>query len=105
MEARLALRDEEPDYEDGRGVEGSRFTVWDVTSGLPDDSREADDRRAERALRDLRARVKAARGEASRYESSEESPARDPGRLLAFCARWGITREQFREGVAASRRE
>lgn len=35
------------------------FSAWESTSGLPDDSREADERAAERSVRDLRARVEA----------------------------------------------
>ncbi len=38
-----------------------RFSLLDITSGLPDDSREADEREAERRLADLRGRVKRAR--------------------------------------------
>ena len=39
-----------------------QFSLLEITSGLPDDSREADERAAEPRLRDLRGRVKAARG-------------------------------------------
>lgn len=38
-----------------------RFSSWDVTSGLPDDTREEGDWRAGARLRYLRGRVKAAR--------------------------------------------
>jgi hypothetical protein len=38
-----------------------QLSLLEITSGLPDDSREADERAAERRLRNLRGRVKAAR--------------------------------------------
>ena len=37
-----------------------QFAVDEITSGLPDDSREEDERQEERRLRDLRGRVRAA---------------------------------------------
>ena len=40
---------------------GRRFSLLEVTSGLPDDSREEDEREEARRLRDLRDRVRAAR--------------------------------------------
>ncbi|MGP8159197.1 MAG: hypothetical protein ACLPWO_06305, partial [Thermoplasmata archaeon] len=50
------------DNEDAEGFAATptrQFSLLEITSGLPDDSREADERAAERRLRDLRGRVKA----------------------------------------------
>jgi len=64
-EARILYRVPE---EDGAR---SRFSELDITSGLPDDSREADERVAERRLRELRGRVKAARAAISATPGAE----------------------------------
>jgi hypothetical protein len=69
-EARTAYRDVD---EDGDRSIHPRFTVWDTASGLPDDSREADERTAERRLRDLRGRVKAARAALSARPVAQEA--------------------------------
>jgi hypothetical protein len=99
-EARTAYRDE--DDEGGEEVPiRSRFTVWDTTSSLPDDSREADELAAARRLRELRGRVKAARAALSRARGAEEALRADWRREAAFYARFGITQTQFRHGVAA----
>lgn len=62
LEARLAFpgADEDEDAEEIAGAT-RRFSVLETTSGLPDDSREEDERRAERRLREMRARVKESR--------------------------------------------
>jgi hypothetical protein len=57
--ARTAYR-ERADEEGEEVPVHSRFTVWDPTSGLPDESREAEERAGGRRLRDLRGRVRAA---------------------------------------------
>ena len=54
-----------------------RFSALEITSGLPDDSREADEKRKERRLRDLRARVKVARGVVSTRPGLAEILAAD----------------------------
>jgi hypothetical protein len=103
-EARTAYR--EGDDGEGEAVPTrSRFTVWDVTSGLPDDSREADERAAERALRDLRDRVKAARAAISTTPRAEQAMRADWLREGAFYAQFGITKAQLRDGVARLRDE
>jgi hypothetical protein len=76
-----------------------RFSVWEITSGFPDDSREADERLAERSLRDLRGRVKAARATISAIPGAEAVLRHDWVRAAHFYARFGITEEQFRQGV------
>ena len=60
-----------PCHRRGRGRGGDytptqRFSLLDITSGLPDDSREGKEREAERRLRDLPGRVKAARAVVAR---------------------------------------
>jgi hypothetical protein len=97
-EARTAYR--EGDDEEGEEVPSrSRLTVWDTTSGLPDDSREADERGAERRLRDLRGRVKAARAAISASPGAAEAIRADWRRGAGFLARFRITQVQFRQGV------
>jgi hypothetical protein len=90
-ESRIAFRDADAPETDG--VEGSRFSLLEITSGLPDDSREADERAAERALRDLRGRVKAARAVVSMTPVLAETLQRDWQRAARFYARFGITEE------------
>lgn len=77
------------------------FTSSDRFGGnhLPDDSREADERRGERALRDLRARVKRARVVISQHPEIVEAIRRDWRKAAWFYALWGITGQQFREGI------
>jgi hypothetical protein len=82
-------------------VVGSRFSLWEITSGLPDDSREADDRAAERALRDLRGRVKAARAMVAKTPRLAETLHLDGERAARFYARFGISEAMFRGGVPA----
>ena len=97
LESRVALPGEEDEAPEApRG----RFTLADVTSGLSDDSREADERAAARHLADLRGRVKAARAAIARAPGAAEDLLRDPPRAAWLCARFGITPEQLRHGVA-----
>lgn len=96
VEARVAFPDhDEPD----ESLAGSRFSAWDVTSGLPDDSREADERAAERQLRDLRGRVKVARTVVAREPRLKELLTRDDPNGARFCAQFGITSELLRSGA------
>jgi hypothetical protein len=102
-EARTAYREGD---EEGEGVPiPFRFTIWDTTSGLPDDSREADERAAERRLRDHRGRVKAARAAISTTPGAEQAMRADWLREAAFYARFGITKARLRDGVAKLRDE
>ncbi|HZY91996.1 MAG TPA: hypothetical protein VFG07_04375 [Thermoplasmata archaeon] len=71
-----------------------------MTSGLPDDSREADERQAERALHDLRGRVKATRAFVAQHPGMADALRADWRRASWFYARWGITVEQFCGGVS-----
>ena len=56
-----------------------QFSLLEITSGLPDDSREADERAAERTLRDLRGRVKAARAVIATTPGARGDPPRATG--------------------------
>ncbi len=76
-----------------------QFTFLEITSGLPDDSREADEREAARGLRELRARVKAARAVTATTPGLAETLARDWRKAAQFYARFGITERMFRHGV------
>jgi hypothetical protein len=97
-EARTAYRGVE---EDAENPSHHRFSVWDVTSGLPDDSREADERAESRRLRDLRGRVKAARAALSVTPEARDAMRVGWLREAAFYARFGITQAMFREGVSS----
>jgi len=79
-----------------------RFSFWEITSGLPDDSREADERREEHYLRDVRARVKLARAVVSRMPGLAATLRERPDRAARFYARFGVTEEMFRQGIPIS---
>ena len=100
LEARIAI----PSVEDAEEIPTPRrrFTVWETTSGLPDDSREADEKEAERQLRDLRGRVKAARARVSSTPGLSEILANDWGKAARFYTGYGITEEMLRYGVLGS---
>jgi hypothetical protein len=97
VESRVVFRDEDAPETDGVG--GSRFSLLEITSGLPDDSREADELAAERCLRDLRGRVKVARAVVSTTPGLAGLLQRDWQRAARFYARFGITEEVIRERV------
>ena len=75
-----------------------QFSLLEITSGLPDDSREADERREAGQLRDLRGRVKAARAVVSTTPGLAELLATDWQKAKRFYARYGIAEAQFRRG-------
>ncbi len=90
--------------EAGRGAEEiatptRRFSVLDITSGLPDDSREAEERIAESRLHDLRGRVKVARKVIASTPGLSEVMASDWRRAARFYARIGVTEGLVRHGV------
>jgi hypothetical protein len=99
-EARAAYR--EGDEEGEEVPVHSRFTVWDTTSGLPDDSREADERAAERRVRDLRERVKVARSVVAATPGLAENLQRDSQRAARFYTRFGVKEGQLRHGVPST---
>jgi hypothetical protein len=78
-----------------------RFNAIEVTSGLPDDSLEGDERQAERRLRDLRERVELARSMVSRTPGLAETLTTDWQKAARFYARFAISEALFRDGVPA----
>jgi len=98
-EARVAFPDADPNDEDA--PVSRRFTLLDITSGLPDDSRETAEKEVERRLRDLRGRVKAARAIVSSTPGLAEVIASNWRRAARFYTRNGITEKMFRHGVPA----
>ncbi len=97
-EARLALPgvDDDPDEVE---VGDRRFSLLEITRGLPDDSREADEHREEHYLRDVRARIKLARVVASKMPGLAAILRERPDRAARFFARFGISETQFNLGV------
>jgi hypothetical protein len=79
-----------------------QFSPLDITSGLPDDSPEAEERAATRQLREIRARVKVARAVVSMTPGLAETLAIDWQKAARFYARCGITEGPFRHGVVVS---
>jgi hypothetical protein len=96
-EARVASPDSDPDEEDG--VDSRRFSLLEITIGFPDDSREADERAASRQLREVCARVKAARALVEQNPGVVETLSRDWRKAAWFYARFGITETRYRHGA------
>ncbi len=97
-EARVVYRDADEDVEE-IATSTRRFSLLDITSGLPDDSREAEEHEAERRLRDLRGRVKRARAVIARTPRLAETLRSDWQRAVEFSARYGVREEHVRHGV------
>ncbi len=85
-ETRLAFRESE-----GDGLDDRRFTALDVTSGLPDDSRDADQRARAWVEAQRRGRVCAALAALEAHPEAREQVFRDQTKLRLFCARFSIT--------------
>jgi hypothetical protein len=83
-------------------VANSRFSERDITSGLPDDSREEDERQEERRLREVRARVRAARAVVATTPGLAEILKNNWRRAAMFYAKHGTTEEIFEQGIPAS---
>jgi hypothetical protein len=98
-EARVALPDAD---QEGDAIDPRRFSLLEITSGLPDDSREADERITEGRLREVRARVKAARTVVATTPGLAETLAGDWIKAAWFFARFGVTESMFRRGVAVT---
>lgn len=94
----MILRDTDEDPEE-IATPTRTFSWREVTSGLPDDSREVDEREEARRLRDLRGRVKAARAAISATLGGEQVPRQDRTKAAQFYVRFGVTETQFRHGV------
>jgi hypothetical protein len=92
-ETRVGYRDvnEDPDF----GCDSRRFTLLEVTRGLPDDSREEDERAKDRRLRELRIRVKKARAVVASTPGLDEILTKDWQKAARFYALFGITTEGF----------
>ena len=67
-----------------------RFTLAEITSGVPDDSREEDEREEARRLRDLRGRVKRARAVVATTPGLAKMLAGDRQGPARFYAKSGI---------------
>jgi len=100
LEARIAIP-AESDPDEGFLTPTRRFTLAEITSGLPDDSREADERTMARRLHDLRGRVKTARALVSTTPGLAATLKFHWRKAALFYARFGITESTFRYGVAA----
>jgi len=104
FESRVAIggadADEDAEGELSLATPTRQFSVLEITSGIPDDSREADERAAERRVHDLRGRVKASRAAISKTPGAEEVLRRDWMKAARFYARFGVTEDMFRRGVS-----
>ena len=76
-----------------------QFSLLELTSGLPDDSREADERDAERRLRDLRGRVKAAQAAVSATPGAETMLRQKWAKAAHLYAHFAIPETLFWHGV------
>lgn len=100
VEARVVYRERDEDADEF--VPPTRtFRVLDITSDLPDDSKEAEERGAERQLRDLRGRVKRAREVITGTPGLFDLLAASPEKTVLFCARYGITERMLVHRVEA----
>ena len=79
-----------------------RFALADVTSGLPNDSREEDERQVERRLRDLHGRAKRARAVVASMPGLEGVLASDWRKASRFYERFGVTEGLLRHGAPKS---
>ena len=100
FESRVAFGGPGEDAEDEQIATLTRqFILLEITSGLPDDSREADEKQEWRRLRDLRGRVKAARAVESTTPGMAETLTGDWRKAARFYAKFSITETLFRHGV------
>ena len=98
LEARIAFPEVSEDAEE-IATPTRRFTALEITSGLPDDCREEDERVAERWMRDLRGRVKRARAAVATIRGLAETLAGDWKKAARFYERFGVTETQFRHEI------
>ncbi|MGD0588354.1 MAG: hypothetical protein ABSA63_06125 [Thermoplasmata archaeon] len=101
FESRVAFGGPDEDAEEV-ATPTRQFSLLEITSGLPDDSREEDERAAEQRLRDLRGRVKAARAVVSATPGLAATIATDWQKAARFYVRFGITETQLRHGVPSA---
>ena len=88
-EACLAFRTPLVGGEDATG--DRRFTMLDVTSGLPDDSRDEDQHARALLERQRQGRVRAAQEALKAHPEARDLVMRDQTKQRLFCARFGIT--------------
>jgi hypothetical protein len=96
---------DESDVAEGVATPTRTFNLLEITSGLPDDSREADERAAETRLRDLRGRVKAARAAISSSPGAQKALRLDWVKAAHFYARFGVAETMVQHGVPSGDRE
>jgi hypothetical protein len=96
-EARVVFRDSDEDPEE-IATPTRRFSLLDIMSGLPNQSREVDERAAERRLGDLTGHVKAAREAVATTPGLADTIAQGWQKAAEFYARFGITEAQFGYG-------
>ncbi len=78
-----------------QGRESVRFSLLDVTAGLPDDSREDDQRVRAQAQRERQGRVRVARAVIQAHPGLETVLARDQTKLTLFCAVHHVTPDEL----------
>ena len=91
LEARVAFSGEKG------GLTGpfSKLTLADITSGLPEDSREADERELAKRRAEQKGRVAAAKKALEGHPEAQQQVLRDQTRLRMFCARFGVTPQEI----------
>ena len=77
------------------GRVSQRFSLLDVTAGLPDDSREDDQRVRAQVERERQGRVRAARSVIQAHPGLETVLARDQTKLILFCAVHHVTPDEL----------
>jgi hypothetical protein len=99
LESRLAFGGPDEDAEE-IATPTRRFSLLEITSGFPDESREEDERREERRARELRTRVKSAPAVSSK-PGVANALRHDWQRAAYFNERFRVTEEILRCGVIA----
>jgi hypothetical protein len=78
-----------------------RFTAWETTSGLPEDSQKADEREEQRRLRDFRARANRARAVVAATPGVAELLANDRRQAARFYSQHRVSRRALRQSPPA----
>ena len=90
-----------PEAEEIIATPTRRFSLLEITSGLPDDGREADEKVVGRQLREIRARVKRGRAIVATTPGLSEILHADCRKATWFYDRFGTTQTTFQHGVFA----
>ena len=106
LKARIALPHLDAQDEESEIPAAARhFSLHEITSGLPDDSREADEKEtAERRLREPRGRLRAARAMVSTTPRLAETVAGDWRKAERLYVRAEIAEGLFQHGVRVTSR-